>query len=336
MDFLSNNLVLVLGILGAALALVASLSKTVQEKPSRRMLVALTVLGFVTLVAQQLIKAGLDAQSARQRKLAEVQREQAEQDRDRILAAISGTVQTTAGTVEHTAGVVDEISRRLAGASLRDVGTSLVSVDANASEAQTILSYGKGPVSAWDGYARWIDASRDAPGRTFLSFEVNASRSYVAGLTLAYLLTAPATEDRLRPIVESGARGTWFDAPWVARFLLEGNGVDYVLFRDGASQRVVAYAPARAFAGELLHHLRAGDVSRAEDALNRRQSDPARSLVQLFPSVRASVLEETEVAEVVRTMLDRKWPECVSGGNEGRFLVSLENAVRVAEAGGPG
>ena len=194
MGFISNNVVLILGIAGAAIALVASLSKIVQEKQSRRIVAGLAILGFITLVAQQLIKAGLDAQGAEQRRLAE-------QNRDTILSAISGNV-------ERTASVVDDISERLATASLGDVGVPLIAVDAEAREGEESLCFGKGPASAWEQYTRWVGANRDARSKTFLTFDVNASHDYVVGLTLAYLFAAPETEAALRPIVARVSRRT--------------------------------------------------------------------------------------------------------------------------------
>ena len=320
MGFVSNNLVLILGIVGAAIALVASLSKIVQEKQSRRVVAGLAILGFVTLVAQQLIKAGLDAQGAEQRKLAE-------QSRDQILSAISGNV-------EHTASVVDDISQRLATASLDDVGVPLIAVDPSAREGEESLSFGKGPASAWAQYTRWVGASRGRNSKTFLTFDVNASNHYVVGLTLAYLFAAPETETNLRQIVEEGALGPWFRAPFVDRMMLDWKGVDYVLFRDGQSRQVIAYAPARDFASELLQHERLGDTERVEAALNARQTDAAKALTELFPSMRSSVVTgTTDVGSVVKTMIDQRWSQCVVAGSAGHYIVALENVVRVAESG---
>jgi len=320
MGFISNNIVLTLSIACAAIALVTSLTKIVQEKQSRLLVAGLAILGFITLVAQQLIKAGLDAQGAEHRKTAE-------QNRDTILSAISGKV-------EHTASVVDDINQRLAKAALRDVGVQLIAVDAAARVGEESLSFGKASASVWEQYLRWVAASRDTQSKTFLTFDVNASHHYVVGLTLAFLFAAPETAADLRPIVAQGARGSWFRVPFVDRLLLGWKGVDYVLFRDGQSRQVIAYAPARDFASELLQHERLGHTERVEAALNARQADAATALTQLFPSIRSSVVTNTtDVRSVVRTMIDRRWPQCVVGGPSGQFIVALENVVRVAETG---
>lgn len=320
MGFISNNGVLILGIVGAAIALMASLSKIVQEKQSRRVVAGLAILGFVTLVAQQLIEAGLDAQGAEQRKLAE-------QNRDTILSAISGNV-------ERTASVVDDISQRLATVSLGDVGVRLIAVDPEAREGEESLSFGKGPASAWEQYTRWVGASRNTRSKTFLTFDVNASNHYVVGLTLAYLFAAPETETALRPIVAQGAPAERFQASFVDRMMLDWKGVDYVLFRDGQSRQVIAYAPARDFASELLQHERLGDTQRVEAVLNARQTDTAKALTELFPSMRSSVVTNTtDVGSVVKTMIEQRWSQCVVVGPAEQFIVALENVVRVAESG---
>jgi hypothetical protein len=320
MAFVSSNIVLILGILGAAITLVASLTKTVQQKPSIRVAVVLLVLGFITLVAQQLIKAELDAQGAEQRALAE-------QNREAILAAISSNVQ-------HTASVVDDISQRLATASLDDVGVPLIAVDNAARGGEPFLAYGKGPASAWEEYTRFLAESRDR-GKTFLTFDVNASNHYVVGLTLAYLLAAPETAAELRPVVARGADGPWLRTmPLVDRSLLEWKGVDYVLFRDGRSRQVLAYASARDFANELVQHERLGNTQRVEAALNAPQADVVRTLTELFPSMRSSVITNTaDVGAVVKTMIDRQWSQSLVHGAAGQFIVALESVVRLAETG---
>ncbi|HEX7235319.1 MAG TPA: hypothetical protein VF405_00070 [Gammaproteobacteria bacterium] len=321
MAFVSSNIVLILGILGAAITLVASLTKTVQQKPSIRVAVVLLVLGFVTLVAQQLMKAELDAQGAEQRALAE-------QNREAILAAISSNVQ-------HTASVVDDISQRLATASLDDVGVPLIAVDNAARGGEPFLSYGKGPASAWEEYTRFLAASRNSRGKTFLTFDVNASNHYVVGLTLAYLLAAPETAAELRPVVARGADGPWLKTmPLVDRSLLDWKGVDYVLFRDGRSRQVLAYASARDFANELVQHERLGNTPRVEAALNAPQADVVKALAELFPSMRSSVITNTaDVGAVVKTMIDRQWSQSLVHGPAGQFIVALESVVRLAETG---
>src|SRR5262245_66291374 len=90
---------LVLGVVGATVGLAGSLTDTASKKPRVRLVCILAVLGFLSLVAQQLVTASVTAQG-------KAQDEALEQARDAILGEIRGTV-------NHTAGAGDELMRRL-------------------------------------------------------------------------------------------------------------------------------------------------------------------------------------------------------------------------------
>src|SRR5882672_4257919 len=123
--------VLILGIICAGVALAASLTKTVSQKPRVRFLCALAVVGFLILVAQQLTNATLTARGKEQKAAIE-------KSRDEILSHIKGTV-------DQTEGIVEDLSRRLTNTPIRELGELLVQPDPSAGEGVEILSWGKGP-----------------------------------------------------------------------------------------------------------------------------------------------------------------------------------------------
>ena len=116
MEWINDNLVLVLGLAGAAIALAVSLTTTISKRPSARVLAILIVLGSLVVVAQQLITASLDAQSERDRMAAEAARE--------------SIIKEIRGTVNRTEDLVTDINERIGDQDLSALGVQLVSTRA--------------------------------------------------------------------------------------------------------------------------------------------------------------------------------------------------------------
>lgn len=316
MNWLGDPL-LILGIAGSAISLVGSLTEQISSRPRVRLICVTFILGFLILVAQQLISGSVSAQG-------KAQEEALGQAREAILGEIRGTV-------SHTAGVVDDISRRLANVSMADLGELLVVPDPAAREGEQILSMGKGPESQWEAYAAWVRNSRkpDGPKRC-LTFELNARRRYAAGLSLAYLFTTADTEERMRGIIAHGTDGRWWSDEFLLHALVDWKGVDFVVFVDHGTRQPIAYARAREFATDLLLKSRAGGEATFVDILNGTGPEPEKALVLAFPSVRTTVIADARAPAIARTLLERKWPECVADTPDGRYLVSLVKVIRAA------
>ncbi len=316
MALLSENLGLIFGLAGAAIALGISLTERISQKPSRRLLSLLAVLGFLAFATQQLITTSLDKQS-----------KILKSNRAEIIAEIRGTV-------HRTEDIVTELNSRLSDSAISDLGDRLVTVESDrAREAVEVLSYGKGDVQAWNSYARWVKANRAAAGRQLcLTFDVNAGRHYRVGLILAYLFTAPETESQVRKILQEGAWETFDEQPLVDRFLLDWRGVTCVLFHKGTSGPIIAYASARDFALEILLQQRVGQGASLEQLLNEPRGDIERALSNGLSSVKMSIVRTSQVEAVVQAMIEEKWPECVAETSVGHFLVSLERVVRAARS----
>lgn len=309
--------VLLLGVAGAVIALVGSLTEKISRRPRVRLFCVTAVLGLLIFVVQQLISGVVSAQG-------KAQEEALGRTRDAILGEIRGTV-------NHTAGVVDDLSQRLAHASIGDLGDPLVVPDPAAREGVEILSMGKGPVSQWEAYAAWVRSSRTAGGpKRCLTFDLGGHRGFASWLSLAYLFTTPDTEAPIREVIRRGPRGPLWSQDFLERALVDWKGVDFVLFTDQGTRRPIAYARGREFATELLLRSRAGGAESLVAILNAPGTAPADALIHEFPSVRSWVIAGAEVPAVAKTMLERKWPECVADTSDGRFLVSLVNVIRAA------
>lgn len=318
MTFLRNYGLLILALLGAALALVGALTKAVIEKPSRRIVVWLAVLSFLVLVAQQLLSKQFEAQASAARK-------QSEANRDTIIQAIRGTVQ-------RTEGVVNTISQRLRGASIGQVGIPLVTPDSGAARSSVqVLGYGKGSPQDWEQYARWVVDNRKTPGRQLaLTFDLNADHHYVVMVMLGYLFVSPEKLDELRTLVGRGGWSQLADPGISDRFLQDWRGVDWVLFHDGRDGPVVAWASAREFTQAVVLLQRLGRSNAIEQVLNRRAGNAVSELARLVPTLDSAVVHTAQVDSVVRAMLTRKWSRCLADADSGTFLVPLERVIRAA------
>ena len=324
LDFLTGNPILLLSLLGAAVALAASLTSTVAKKPPVRVMAILTVLGFLVVVAQQLISAALDAQSAAAQKIANEAREQ-------IIQAIHDTV-------DRTEGVVTSINDRLIGQDLSSLGDKLISVAASEEGGGAdVRARSKESAGAWFEYASWVNENRDSSdARLCLNLELDAGRNYRLNMILGYLLAGPGTEEQLSSYF---MKGTWNAIPsegFVDDALLDWPGVDCVLVYEGTvtDGNLIAYAPARDFALELLLQQRLGRGDDVEQLLNRRAPPSTAELGRAFASLRTSILRSDDVNTLVETMIREQWPEVVSSSAKGQFLLALEQVVRTAAEAG--
>ena len=320
MELLTDNTTLLLSLLGAAIALTASLTSTVLKKPPVRVMAMLAVLGFLVVAAQQLISAALDAQSAADQKVADAARAE-------IIEAIKGTV-------DRTEDVVTSINTRLLGVGLESLGDPLISVDFSEDGGQAVRSRSKESASAWAPFAAWVADNRlGGEARLCMNLELDAGRTYRIDMILGYLLTGPDTAGRIEGYVLDGNWAGIADADFVDAALLDWPGVDCVLIYEGRTDdgRLVAYASARDFALELLLQRRLGRGDEIEGLLNRRGPAVGNLLAEAFSSLHLSVLETDDIEQLVSTMIEEKWSECVAVGSAGRFLVPLERVIRKAQ-----
>ena len=320
MDVLTGNPILLLSLLGAALALAASLTTTVSAKPPARLVAILTVLGFLVVVAQQLISAALDAQSAEDQRVTEQARKE--------------IIQTIHDTVNRTEGVVTSINERLSGKDLSSLGDELIAVAVSDEPGgERLASQPKQGPQAWRGYARWVGENRNKKNvQLCMSLELDAGRNYRLGMLLGWLLTGPDTQ---REISQHANNDTWeliANADFVDSALLDWPGVDCVLMYEGrvAEANLIAYATARDFALELLLQQRVGQRVDVEQLLNRREPPSTPELKGTFASLRTSILESDDVNTLVQAMISEQWPEIVASSSTGQFLLSLERVVRTA------
>lgn len=319
MDFVRQHLLLLLSIAGLVLSFLASVTEASARRPSARFTAVALTLALVVAVVYQI--------SAFNRQTAERQIEQAAQRaRDGIIEQINLTVRETSVTVS-------AIAAQLSATPLGQVATALVTVrTSHAAGFEETLAFAKGSPAMWRHYADWLeslDGSGQAPS---LSLTLNANHHYDPGLLLAYLLTGPATRSRLESVIGHPDRWHDFDAEslFASNLGAPAGPVQWVLFYDGALNRLAGFAEATAFTSELMVFLRLGEHSAIEQLLNRSGDDVMAALAQRFPAVGSAVFDTSRPSVLVEKMIARQIPLAVSAAGPLPHIVRLERMIQSA------
>ncbi len=329
-EFVQANILLVLTVIGAVISFMASFIGLVAKKKPVLVLAVLGVLGFVVGITYQLSNYAQNQEKAR-RAAAEAQiKEAAQRARDGVLQEINENVGVTRVTV-------DAIARKLESASLQEVGLPLVSVKSVGSvEFEETMAFAKGSSEMWQRYAQWLATVPEAKAAACLTVTLNASpiHHYDAGLLLAYLLTSTATRDELLPIVDSHQAWHNFAAEpfFLKNFKPQTGHLRYVLFYEGPTQKLLAFAEAEAFAQQLMVLHRLGRHAMLEALFNSPHSDPVAALRSVFPSVQAAVFDTDRCDELVRRMIEQQLPLAVAAAGPRPYVAKLTRMIRLAAA----
>lgn len=315
--FVTTNPLLILAIIGTTITFIVSVSQNVSTKRPRRLLVVLAVLGFVVLLVQQLLQFG--------------------RAHDAVLVeqARNKTINEIKSGVFETKGIVQQIEANLAGFSLAEFGTKVITVveneDEELREVENILAFGKGPPSVWFKYKDWLTAVLGATDKApCLSINIGADGHYNVGLLLAYLLTAPHTQDVIRPIIEDG---TWDNIPaneLLNQLRLNGPRLKCALFFDRDTENLIGYADVLEFSSELIAYTDLGRKVDVENVLNNPHVNASDALTDFFQSVKPYVTTKPTIKEVVHAMLEQQTSEIAVMTDKGIDLVKLEKVVQLA------
>lgn len=312
MNSIFDNWYVLLGIAGAAVSLSASITDKLSGRKKTRMLLMLAVLGFLVFTVQQLLQSNLDA------------------TREKLIDQIRTTV-------TETREIVGNLAARLKDLPLDALGSRLFTIedDPQAARAMRIEAMAKGSVSTWETYASWLSRTKQEAGvAPSLSLTVNGSHYYLPGLVQAFLLTDSDSGIRsaIRAVI-SGRPKDWEAFPnenFVHDFGLAPRSVKYVLFFDGSSTNLIGYAEAGRFVEELYAKQRLGLTEHVKSLLND-PVDADRLAKEFLSFEKAVVVAQTDIAEIIQTMLKQDASEVVVTEQRGRYLVKLLKLVRVAE-----
>lgn len=324
--FLQTNPLLVIGIAGAVLTLIASIYGIMAKKKAVSIVATFMVLSCLVVVAKELISHNQQQQKALLEESRREQQELMEINRQRLIVDIQNNVIQTRLTVE-------DIAARLESVPLQKIATPLVTVRESggpAGNAEEILAFGKGSSRIWGVYADWLEeASARDDARACLSVTLNRGGHYVTGMLLAYLYTEAETRDVIGSLMRSGGWEQFPDQAFSENHGIEPGAVDCLLVYDRDPGSLVAYAEAGAFSSELLAYQKQGLAARVEQALNRQPADMAE-LKHLFPSLRETILPGAPSESLVKSMIEQQLPE-VAVVEQGRsYLLQLERLIKLA------
>ncbi|MCM2334313.1 MAG: hypothetical protein NDI82_10245 [Anaeromyxobacteraceae bacterium] len=187
MGFLSEHILLILTVAGAAASFLATLLGLVSEKRPVMILALLAGVGFVVGIAYQLEVARRNEAGAQIKAAAE--------------AAQTKTLQAIDRRVTETQVTAEAIAHRLKARSWAEVGSELVTIQASGVGGfDETMAFAKGPPDEWRRFAGWLEQVSRTEVTASLSLTLRPGTRYDSGLLLAYLLTGPATRAALQAL----------------------------------------------------------------------------------------------------------------------------------------
>jgi hypothetical protein len=325
-QFLSDNILLLLTLLGAVVSFLATFVGLVSKKKPVVILAVLAVLGFVVGIAYQLSSYSKQ-QEAERRAAAKAQiDEAATRARDNVIKEINFTVGQTKITVDAIAG-------RLSQLTLQQTAAELVTVKSGiGGEFDEAIAFAKGSSDMWKHYADWLESLNQTEGEPSLSLTLNAGHHYDTGLLLAYMLTSDVTRNELRDIIRQHDAWHTFTAEtlYLQAFAQNSRHIKWILLYDGTGEEPVAYADAKMFAQELMAYHRLKRHRDVERALNSTSHNAVAALSAVFPSLRTEISRDKEPEQLVKTMIEKQRSEMIAAAGEKTYVARLERMIDLA------
>lgn len=325
-QFVSDNILLVLTIFGTVISFLASFVGLIFKKKPITILAILAVMGFTVGIAYQIYDYNQKQEDERRKAAKEQIVEAAQQARDNVINEINWTVQQTKVTV-------DSIAKQLNETTLQEVATELVSIRTSGTiNFEETIAFAKGSPEMWRKYAGWLASVGRTKAAPSLSLTVNANHHYDSGLLLAYLLTSEATRDSLKDVIRQ--HSAWHNFPaeeiYLKAFAPYTAHLYWVLFYDGTTQKLVAFAEAQAFTQELMVYHRLKQHDKINKLLNDRGTNTIAELQKSFPSIQKAVFETSSPAELVKLMIDQQLAVSVTSADKKPYVAKLVRMIQLA------
>lgn len=325
-QFVSDNVLMVLTILGAVVSFLASFIGLISKKKPILILSILAVLGFTVGISYQVYNYNQKQEDERRKAAKEQITEAAQRARDNVVNEINLTVQQTKITV-------DSIAQQLNKTTLQEVATELVSISSSGNTYfEETAAFAKGSPEMWHNYAGWLASLRGHMVAPSLSLTVNANYHYDSGLLLAYLLTSEATRGRLKDVVSQ--HSAWHNFPaeeiYLEAFAPNMAHLQWVLFYDVPRQLPVAYAEAQNFTQELMVYHRLKQHNKIDELLNAGRPNTIAELRKSFPSIQTAVFATKSPAELVKLMIDQQLALSVTSADKKTYVAKLVRMIQLA------
>lgn len=328
LEFVSNNILLVLTIVGLIISFLTSFTGLVFKQKPVFVLAALAIMGFVTAIAYQIYDYNLKQEVQRKAEMEKHAEKVAREARKNIIDEINLTVKQTKVTV-------DAIAEQLGDIPLQEAAHELTSIrPADTVQFEETMTYAKGSPRMWDKYADWllsIDSDKAAPS---LSLLINSEHKYHSGLLLAYILTGASNRNEISRVVRSFNKWETFPAEknFFKVFFSKQARIQWILFFDGTTQKPVAYAPAKEFARELMLYHNTKQHRRINKLLNNSGPDTIEKLQKTFLSIKTDVFDKKTPSELVRIMIERQLSVSVTSEQDKIYVAELVQMIQLAAA----
>lgn len=325
-QFLSENILFLLTLLGAVVSFLASFVGLVSKKKPIVILSLLAVLGFVVGITYQISSFSKQKEKERLDAAKAQINEAVQRARDNVIKEINFTVGETKITVDAIAGKLSQLT-------LQQTAAELVTVKAGiGGEFDETIAFAKGSPQIWRHYADWLESLDQTKGEPSLSLTLNAGHHYNAGLLLAYILTSDVTRSELAGIIGQNSAWHTFTAEtlYLQVFGQNSKHLKWILFYDGNGKSPVAYADAELFVQELMAYHSLERYKEVEQALNSTSHNAVTALSAVFSSVRSDIYRDEDPQELVKIMIEKQRSEIIAVTGEKTYVARLERMINLA------
>lgn len=328
-QFLSENILFLLTLLGAVVSFLASFVGLISKKKPVAILSLLAVLGFVVGITYQ-ISSYNKQKEAKQLAAAKAQiDEAATRARDNVIKEINFTVEQTKITVDTIAGKLSQLT-------LQQTAAELVTIKSGSGrEFDETIAFAKGSPEIWKHYADWLESLDQTKGEPSLSLTLNAGHHYDAGLLLAYILTSDVTRSKVADIIRRHSEWHTFTAEtlYLQTFDRNSKHIKWILFYDDGGKSPIAYADAKLFAQELMAYHRlnlAPENEKIARALNSTSDNAVSTLSAVFSSIKTDISRDTDPEKLVKIMIEKERPEMIAVAGDKTYVARLERMINLA------
>jgi hypothetical protein len=318
-NFLTDNIILVLAVVGTLLALAASLYEKITKQKKLRILVTFISAGAIITVGTLILN---DLHEKNRSQIAE----ELENKKKEMIKSISANVSKNLSLSQQSLTLLEQIEAKFAEVPLGDVAVKLTSPDLDG-----LHVFDKAHPSQIPSFVSWLN-DKILHGQTpAIGFTVNANRSYSIGLTLGYLLANQTNLDLIMEKLNEPEGWNKFPDNDTLQAIDEiQSDLKYVLFYDGSKSRLLGFADASLFARELLVLQKQGRSSKIEELLKTPGKASASSMKPYFTSFNPRVLKGTTSYDVTQEMINEKFNDGVLLHKGTPWFVSLANMIKLA------
>jgi hypothetical protein len=327
-EFVANNIVVILLVIGAVVPFVLSLYEKISEKKKVRVMLILLSTGFIITFCVIVIS---DIQQKNSAKVTAELESKKKEMIENITKNVSVNLKTSIEALNvsrQSLTLLESLESNLKGTTIKEAAVELI-----ASDYDNLHVFEKGDPSRIPQYVGWLEATLRQPGKEpAIAITVNANRSYVVGLILAYLL---ANEDNQNAIMTSLRPGwrAWKQFPDDTMLRSMGGihpKVKYVLFYDGDKNRLLGFADASMFARELLLYQYQGLAESIGPILNEPGRASGEIMKNTFSSFHSAVFSADSAYEAARELIERKANSGVSVYQGKPWFISLSKVIKLA------